>query len=165
MSLANSPQTADDILPLLNQLPEHEKVALLQRLTFSVPLKLNEGKYTEIYKGRLIEVYQYKQGWVSCYSETDGRKVDQGDIHDTAEECLKATHIDITWEIDQDEIIDSFRKLMHRFKAKGFTEASILNGLSEALIGMFDKSTWQKKISDALVEGVRLAWLPGRRVG
>ena len=164
MTLANSPQTADDILPLLNQLPESEKVALLQRLTFSVPLTVNEGKYTEIYKGRLIEVSQSEQGWVSRYNLLNGQIVDNDGVFETAEECFKATHIDITWEIDQDEIIDSFRKLMHRFKAKGFTEASILNGLSEALIGMFDQSTWQKKISDALVEAVRLAWLPGRRV-
>lgn len=164
MSLANSPQTADDILPLLNQLPEHEKVALLQRISFSVPLKLNEGKYTEIYKGRLIEVWQSHEGWVAIFSQKDGTKISQGEVHDTAEECLKNTRIDVTWYIEQDEIVESFKELMQHFKTKGFTEAIILDGLSEALTDTFNKSKWQKEVMKVLEKASDSACLPGRRV-
>lgn len=162
MTLAHSPQTAEDLLPLLNQLPEHEKVALLQRLTFSVPLTVNEGKYTEIYKGRLIEVYQSKQGWVSCYSSSDGQKVNEGFVYDTAEECLETTHTVITWEVEQDEIVDSFKKLIQQFRAKDYTQAGILYGLNLALDETLDNTDWQKELHFALEKAIRSVTLPWR---
>lgn len=121
-----------------------------------------EEKFTEVYKGRLIEMACCQEGWYASYIEPNGQKISEGFVYDTAEECLEAAQSAITWEIEQDEITGQFLELIDQFKAKNYTQAGIMHGLSEALADALDESDWKKQVVQALEKAAIAAKLPSR---
>lgn len=122
----------------------------------------NLPQITEIYKGRLIEVYCTDEEWHASYIEPNGQKISEGYEYNTAEKCLETTRRAITWEIEQDEITGQFLELIDQFKAKGYTQSGIMHGLSEALADTLDESVWKSQVIQALEKAAVAALLPGR---
>ena len=163
------PKTASDLLMLFYQLPESEQTLMVERLTDSQS-EFNDQKFTETYKGFLIEVCRSqvdekilgRECWTSDYINSSGLRSDQGEIYATPEECLKATRESITWEIQHDEMLNAFEELVEQFKAKSYSQANILDGLADALCSSLDDSDWKTELIQAVDKARQAARLPGR---
>lgn len=162
------PKTASELLMLFTQLPESEQALMLERLT-SQP-EFDDQKFTEIYKGVEIEIYRSEvdekhsggKCWTSTYTNLEGDRIDEVGFYRSTEECLKVTRDVITWELEQAEMLGSFKELIQQFRAKGITGGGILNALGFAIEDMFEKSDWRDKITQALEQASTSAWEPGR---
>ncbi len=163
------PKTASDLLMLFYQLPESEQASMVERLT-DPHSEFDDQKFTETYKGFLIEVCRSQRNekihgrecWTSCYINFSGDRSDQGEIYATPEECLEATRESITWELQYDEMLNAFEELVQRFKAKNYSQANILDGLADALCSTLDDSDWKTELIRAVNKASQAARLPGR---
>lgn len=162
-------KTASELLMLFTQLPESEQALMVERLTAS-PSVFDAQKFTENYKGLVIEVYRSEinekifgpECWSSFYINSDGKQVDEPGFYRSSEECLKVTRDVVTWELEQAEMLDSLKTLIQQFRAKGITDGGILNALGFAIEDMFEKSDWRDKVTQALEQASTSAWEPGR---
>ena len=163
-------QTASELLQFFYLLPASEQALMVDKLTMpQSPINAYQ-KFTETYLGTVIEVYRSQdlekiyggECWRGAFIRDDGKRILEGGFYNSSKECLEATQNLITWEIEQDEILTSFEKLIQQFKLKGYTQAGILNGLADALRGTLDKSDWQTEVLEVLEKATKLAKLPGR---
>lgn len=162
-------KTASELLTFFYLLPKSEQEMIRDRL--SSPLaQFDDQRFSENYKGTVIDVYRSQESekihggecWSSTYVRFDGVQIDELEWHKSPEKCLEVTRFGITWELEQDEIIKSFKKLMHQFKSKGFTDAGILSGLADALHESLDDAEWQREVAAVLEKAVKAAQLPER---
>ena len=161
-------KTVGDLLALFYQLPESEQTLMVERLTSAS--EFDDQKFTETYKGFLIEVCRSqidekilgRECWTSDYINSSGHRSDQGEIYATSEECLEATRESITWEIQHDEMCKAFEELVEQFKAKNYSQANILDGLADALCTTLEASAWKTELIQAVDKARQAARLPGR---
>lgn len=163
------PKTASELMLLFTQLPESEQALMLERLTAS-PSVFDDQRFTENYKGLVIEVYRSEiiekisgpERWTSFYINSDGEQIHDPGVYRSSEECLKIARDVVTWELEQAEMLDSLKTLIQQFRAKGITDGGILNALGFAIEDMFEKSDWRDKVTQALEQASTSAWEPGR---
>ncbi len=163
------PKTASDLLMLFTQLPESEQALMLERLTASQS-EFDDQRFSETYKGVVIEVYRREinekisgpECWTSFHINSDGEQVHDPGFYRSSEECLKIARDVVTWELEQAEMLDSLKALIHHFRAKGITDGGILNAIGFAIEDMFAKSDSRDKAIRALEDASTSAWVPGR---